>query len=44
MKILHVISSMDPKGGGPVESVRQLGAALVSSGHRVEIASLDSPT
>jgi glycosyltransferase involved in cell wall biosynthesis len=44
MKILHVISSMDPNGGGPVESVRQLGGAHVSSGHRVEIASLDAPT
>jgi len=43
MKILHVISSMNPHGGGPVESVRQLGAALFASGHRVEIASLDSP-
>jgi len=43
MKILHVISSMNPNGGGPVESVRQLGAALFASGHRVEIASLDSP-
>jgi glycosyltransferase involved in cell wall biosynthesis len=44
MKILQVISSMNPDGGGPVESIRQLGGTLVSSGHRVEIATLDSPT
>src|SRR5258706_10741408 len=43
LKILQVISSVDPSGGGPVESVRQLGGTLISSGHRVEIASLDSP-
>jgi glycosyltransferase involved in cell wall biosynthesis len=44
MKILEVISSMNPNGGGPVESIRQLGTTLVSSGHRVEIATLDPPT
>jgi glycosyltransferase involved in cell wall biosynthesis len=43
MKILHVISSVNPDGGGPIEGVRQLGGNLVSLGHRVEIASLDPP-
>jgi glycosyltransferase involved in cell wall biosynthesis len=43
MKILHVISSVNPLGGGPIEGIRQLGTALVSAGHRVEIASLDPP-
>ena len=44
MKLLHIISSVNPAGGGPIECVRQLGAAQVSAGHQVEIASLDTPT
>lgn len=43
MRILHVISSVNPMGGGPMEGVRQLGMALTSQGHTVEIASLDTP-
>lgn len=43
MKILHVIGSVNPAGGGPVEGVKQLGNALNSQGHRVEIATLDPP-
>ena len=43
MKILHVISSVNPAGGGPIEGIKQLGTSLESSGHQVEIASLDPP-
>jgi glycosyltransferase involved in cell wall biosynthesis len=43
MKILHVINSVDPAGGGPIEGVKQLGALLEGAGHHVEILSLDSP-
>jgi glycosyltransferase involved in cell wall biosynthesis len=43
VKILHVIRSVDPVGGGPTESIRQLGTSLASVGHRIEVASLDSP-
>jgi len=43
MKILHIISSVDPAGGGPMEGVRQLGVALTSAGHKIEVASLDAP-
>jgi glycosyltransferase involved in cell wall biosynthesis len=43
MKILHVISSVNPAGGGPIEGIRQLGTTLTSQGHGVEIASLDPP-
>ena len=43
VNILHVISSVNPRGGGPIEGVQQLGMTLVGSGHRVEIASLDPP-
>jgi glycosyltransferase involved in cell wall biosynthesis len=43
MNILNIISSMDPAGGGPIESIKQLRIPLVANGHRVEIASLDAP-
>jgi glycosyltransferase involved in cell wall biosynthesis len=43
MKILHVISSVNPAGGGPVEGVKQIGAILMSEGHHVEVTSLDPP-
>ncbi len=43
MRILHVIRSVDPAGGGPIEGVRQLSAANRAFGHEVEIASLDAP-
>jgi glycosyltransferase involved in cell wall biosynthesis len=44
VNILHIISSVNPMGGGPIEGVKQLGLTLVSEGHRVEIASLDGPS
>jgi glycosyltransferase involved in cell wall biosynthesis len=44
VNILHIINSANPAGGGPIEGVKQLGITLVSQGHNVEIASLDSPT
>ena len=43
MKILHVISSVNPAGGGPVEGIKQLGTTLMAQGHGVEVASLDPP-
>jgi len=43
MKILHVISSVDPKGGGVIEGVNQLSLLHQSMGHQVEICSLDHP-
>jgi glycosyltransferase involved in cell wall biosynthesis len=43
MKILHIISSVDPAGGGPIEAVRQLASVSMSDGHEVEVASLDAP-
>jgi glycosyltransferase involved in cell wall biosynthesis len=41
VKILHVISSVNPAVGGPAEAVRQLGTTLTSAGYRVEVASVD---
>ena len=43
MKILHVCSSLDPRGGGVAEAVRQFGAALVRAGHHTEVATVDPP-
>ena len=43
MKILHVINSVDPAGGGPIEGVRQFTAENRRGGHEVEIASMDAP-
>lgn len=43
MRILHVIPSVDPRGGGPVEGVRQRGRRLVEMGHSVHLVTLDDP-
>lgn len=41
MKILHVIPSLDPGDGGPVEAVRQLSMVSCDAGHLSEVACLD---
>ena len=43
MRLLHIISSVDPKGGGPIEGIRQRGIFLQSLGNQVEVLSLDDP-
>lgn len=43
MKILHVIPSVNPATGGPVEGLRQLCHIYDMGGHQVDVASLDSP-
>ena len=43
MKILQVINSVSPAGGGPIEGIKQQGLALAMAGHKVEIACLDAP-
>src|ERR1035441_6071921 len=43
MKILHIICSVNPVGGGPIEGVKQLAAVNRISGHQIEVASLDAP-
>jgi glycosyltransferase involved in cell wall biosynthesis len=43
MRILHIVSTVDPAFGGPLEAVRQLGSVSRSDGHHVEVASLDAP-
>ncbi len=43
MRILHVIASCDPRGGGPIEGVRRLGEAFRVAGHEQELLTLDTP-
>ncbi|MGO9339145.1 MAG: glycosyltransferase [Terracidiphilus sp.] len=43
MKILHVIPSVNPATGGPVEGLKQLCHIYHMGGHELEVASLDSP-
>ncbi len=42
-RILHVIRSVNPRGGGPIEGVRQLARINGGDGHRIEVACLDAP-
>jgi len=43
MKILHVISSINPRHGGVTEALRQLAEVSVTLGCTVEVATLDVP-
>ncbi len=43
MRILHTIRSVNPEGGGVIETVRQFSRVLEEQGHEVTIASLDAP-
>jgi glycosyltransferase involved in cell wall biosynthesis len=43
MKLLHIMTSLDPKGGGPREGVCQRGVFLEKLGHSVAIVTLDDP-
>ncbi len=41
VKLLELIRSVDPAGGGPVESLKTRAAVLRAEGHEVEVMSLD---
>ncbi|HEV8378789.1 MAG TPA: glycosyltransferase [Tepidisphaeraceae bacterium] len=43
MRILHVISTLDPATGGPPAVVTRLAAAQAALGHEVHVASYESP-
>lgn len=43
MNLLRLISSLDPRGGGPIEGARRIDTQLSRLGHRVEVACLDAP-
>ena len=44
MKLLNVISTMDPKTGGPSQGIRNISPLLIKYGIEVEILSLDDPS
>ncbi len=43
VKYLHVVSSLNPEGGGPAEGVRQLCDKAQALGQQCEVATLDAP-
>ncbi|VWX56466.1 GDP-mannose-dependent alpha-(1-2)-phosphatidylinositol mannosyltransferase [Burkholderiales bacterium 8X] len=44
MRLLHLIPSVDLRGGGPIEGVRRLHDSLAAQGHEGELVSLDDPS
>jgi glycosyltransferase involved in cell wall biosynthesis len=44
VKILHVIASVDLRGGGPIESVNSISAIWSKQGHECHVACLDDPS
>ena len=40
-RVLHILPSVDPKGGGPMQGVRQYGELLPQMGHEIEVLTLD---
>ena len=43
VRLLHLIPSVDPQGGGAIEGVRRIHDALAAMGHTGDLVSLDSP-
>lgn len=43
MRFLHVIPTVDARGGGPMEGVRQRGLRLLELGHQVDVVTFDDP-
>jgi len=43
VKILHIIHSVNPAVGGPIEGIKQLSRAKASLGWKIEVACLDNP-
>jgi glycosyltransferase involved in cell wall biosynthesis len=44
LKILHVIRSSDPRGGGPIEFLNSISAEWAKSGHSCDLVTLDAPS
>lgn len=43
MKLLHLIHSADPAGGGPIENIRQMAPIYLSNGVNANVVTLDPP-
>jgi glycosyltransferase involved in cell wall biosynthesis len=44
LRILHVVATVDPASGGPIEGILQMARGHKQNGDSVEIVSLDSPS
>jgi glycosyltransferase involved in cell wall biosynthesis len=44
IRYLHVIHSLDPRGGGPAEGVKQISTAAIGLLHQVEIVTFERPS
>jgi glycosyltransferase involved in cell wall biosynthesis len=44
MKHLHLISSLNPAGGGPVEVLKQFALSCANAGYTLEVVCLDKPS
>jgi len=42
VKVLHIMPTIDPASGGPVEGLKQLCNIFSHAGHEIEVATLDS--
>lgn len=43
MRILHIIASVNPEGGGPIEGIKQMAREASTFGSIMEVLSLDDP-
>lgn len=43
MKLLHLIRSLDPANGGPIENIRQMASIYLASNIEAEVLTLDPP-
>jgi glycosyltransferase involved in cell wall biosynthesis len=43
MKFLHVITSMNPRNGGPCQGIRYLATWFIEHGNAIEVVCLDNP-
>jgi glycosyltransferase involved in cell wall biosynthesis len=43
VRLLHLVPSVDPQGGGVIEGVRRIHDALAAQGHTGDLVSLDDP-
>jgi glycosyltransferase involved in cell wall biosynthesis len=43
MKLLHIIHSANPAGGGPIEGLKQVAGVMAEMGHSTEVVTLDAP-
>jgi glycosyltransferase involved in cell wall biosynthesis len=43
LKLLHIIPSLDPAGGGPMEGLRNLAPVMSEYGHATAVVTLDAP-